>query len=200
LFTAACCRRLWPHLSREAHRVVEAAERYADRMDDEDELVKAVKVFTGWQGKLTLETWLRARRLFHPALPDFDTATTAMRLVLGAVWGDLGVFGRLSLLSRSVKRGQRTAERRAQCSLLRCITGNPSHTLPSVSFSEDVRGVAEATYETQDSDHYLVLADALEEDQLLHESWRRLSVSHLRQGGLPHAKGCHVVDWITGRE
>src|SRR5262245_51348680 len=76
LFTAACCRRLWPHLSREAHRVVEAAERYADRMDDEDELVKAVKVFTGWQGKLTLETWLRARRLFHSRLPDLDTSTT----------------------------------------------------------------------------------------------------------------------------
>ena len=97
-------------------------------------------------------------------------------------------------------------EYKIQAALLREIFGNPFHPLPPIRFPASVRGVAGSVYQSQDAGEYLILADALEDsgclEQHLDSSWLDpvtglyLPLLHLRQPEHPHAKGCHVVDWI----
>ncbi len=77
--------------------------------------------------------------------------------------------------------------------MLRCIFGNPGRPLPPCSFPAHVTGLArsiDATFPAVSEDD-AVLADALEE---LGEAD---AAAHCRTE--LHAKGCHVLDWFTGR-
>jgi hypothetical protein len=77
---------------------------------------------------------------------------------------------------------------------LRCISGNPFRPLPPRTFPVHVIGLAQSIYATFPtvSPEYAILADALEE---LGEAE---AAAHCHQE--LHARGCHVVDWITGRK
>jgi hypothetical protein len=72
--------------------------------------------------------------------------------------------------------------------------GNPWRPLPPRAFPAHVTGLARTIYAAFPavSPEYAILADALEE---LGEAD---AAAHCRTG--LHARGCHVVDWITGKK
>jgi hypothetical protein len=80
-----------------------------------------------------------------------------------------------------------------QAILLRCIVGNPWRPLPPRTFAAHVAGLARSISDSFPavSPEYAILADALEE---LEEAQ---AAAHCRTE--PHARGCHVLDWLTGR-
>src|SRR5262249_52939444 len=81
-------------------------------------------------------------------------------------------------------------ERQWQCSLLRCIVGNPFAPLLDRNFPGHVPGIARtitATFPAVAQD-YSILADALEEES------EDQAAAHCRQP--EHAEGCHVLEWI----
>src|SRR5262249_32746030 len=115
-----------------------------------------------------------------------------------------GVEELLSCLSRSVKRGRRTAERREQCALVRCIFGNPFRASPAVEpwGGGGVRKLAQAADDKRempggmlDNARLAVLSDAMAEAGCDDESL----LEHLRHEG-PHSRGCHVVDCLLHKQ
>jgi hypothetical protein len=95
---------------------------------------------------------------------------------------------------RSGRSRQRAIRPEAETAFLRCLFGNPWRPLPPRPFPVHVVGLAQSIYAAFPavSPEYAILADALEE---LGEAD---AAAHCRTG--LHAKGCHLLDWITGRE
>lgn len=58
----------------------------------------------------------------------------------------------------------------------------------SIVFSNEIIGLAQEVYDKQNNDVRLILADALEDDNLIEQA------NHLRSG--EHCKGCWVIDQI----
>jgi hypothetical protein len=92
-------------------------------------------------------------------------------------------------------------EAAAQANLLRCIFGNPFRSptvIPAAVRAWNGRAVprlAESIYEGRTFDRLPVLADALEEAGCTDADL----LTHCRAGG-EHARGCWVVDLLTGRQ
>jgi hypothetical protein len=80
------------------------------------------------------------------------------------------------------------------CLLMRCLFGNPWRPRPPRTFPAHVTGLAQSIDAAFPgvSPEYAILADALEELGEVE------AAAHCRTE--LHAKGCHVLDWITGRE
>jgi hypothetical protein len=92
-----------------------------------------------------------------------------------------------------VLNGDGKTEARLQPRLLRCLFGNPWRPPQPRTFPAHVVGLARSIYAAFPavSDDYAIPADALEE---LGEAE---TAAHCRTE--LHAKGCFVLDWITGR-
>src|SRR5262249_45353425 len=75
-----------------------------------------------------------------------------------------------------------------------CLFGNPFRPPAARPFPAHVAGLAQTIYDSFPavSEDYAILADALEE---LSEAE---AAAHCRQE--LHARGCHVIDWITGKK
>jgi hypothetical protein len=86
---------------------------------------------------------------------------------------------------------------REQAGLLRCIFGNPHRplTLPPSLLTDSIVHLASAIYHDRAWDQLPILADALEENGVADEA----TLAHCRVDTL-HARGCHVVDAILGKE
>ncbi len=89
-------------------------------------------------------------------------------------------------------------ERVAQAELIRDIFPNPE--LPSLQFdpswlNDDVQRLAEHMYETENFSEIPILADALEEAGCSEPH----ILDHCRNG-LPHVRGCWVVDGLLGKK
>lgn len=91
-----------------------------------------------------------------------------------------------------------------QATLLRCIFGNPfrSGSFDRAWLTADVASLAQAAYEHRtlpegslDTQRLLVLADALEETGCTDED----ILSHLREWGGVHVRGCWVLDLLLGK-
>jgi hypothetical protein len=93
----------------------------------------------------------------------------------------------------AVLHGDGKTEARLQPHWLRCLFGNPWRPLPPRPFPAHVSALARSIYAAFPvvSQEYAILADALEE---LGEAD---AAAHCRSE--LHARGCHVLDWITGR-
>jgi hypothetical protein len=213
LFACACCRSLLDLLDGEvAHEAIGVSEQYADGQVDKGELERA-------QMLVTLEDVGRRRFSFanlEHAKVQAEMALSAA-LQLQPMNGARNAAHHSSIAAAVRDAGNLhspqwtslfQAERKKRSELLREIFGNPLRPLPSLTFPNLVRGVAEAAYQAQEPSHYLVLADAVEEhgqlEQKLGRSWwdaetgQSLPVLHLRRAGPAHVKGCHVVDWLRG--
>jgi hypothetical protein len=94
----------------------------------------------------------------------------------------------------AVLHGDGKTEARAQPRLLRCLFGNPFRPLPRRPFPAHVVGLAQSIYAgfPAVSADYAILADALE------EMGEAEAAAHCRTE--LHAKGCHVLDWITDKK
>jgi hypothetical protein len=189
LFAAACCRRVWHHLTEEqSRRAVDVAERFADGGATTGQRAAALR---------------EARK--YPAR-DTEAATYAAaaakyaadRRALSAAW-----YAAEAAACHGGQRKARPAEEKAQAALLRCIIGNPFRplTLSPAWQTPQVVALAQAAYEqrdlpagTLDLTRLAVLADALEEAGCTGQT----ILGHLRRPG-PHVRGCWVVDLLLGK-
>src|SRR5262249_3269593 len=94
------------------------------------------------------------------------------------------------------------AERHGQCTLLRCIFGNPLRAPPPIDPSwlrwndGTVRRIAQGIYDERAFDRMGILADALldagcDNDDML---------THCREQDGVHSKGCWVLDLLLNKE
>jgi hypothetical protein len=186
LFACGCCRLMWEWLTepRLRHAVL-IAERFAEGDAEKEDLEAAARVrelglshgrltanAPGWEQRCAalLAQATTAPRAFSAA---FDVTATALPLPDNGA----GEPGRQAL----------------RCDLLRCVFGNPFRPLAARKLPPHVVGLASDCYTAFPavSERFALLADALAdlgEDE---------AAAHCRTGA--HIKGCHVVDWATGR-
>jgi hypothetical protein len=199
LFAVACCRRIWPLLTRwRSRQAVEVTERFADGRADANELAAANELAR--QAALEIQgphAEVRGGRLSlcRAALAAW-AASAQLRLVCAA----------RSFAAKSVPK--RPGEEAAQAALLRCIIGPTLfRPLPPVAnailawIDGTVRRLAAAIYEdrclpegTLDMGRLAVLADALEEAGCTEVE----ILGHLRGPG-PHVRGCWPIDALLGK-
>jgi hypothetical protein len=92
--------------------------------------------------------------------------------------------------------GETSAEREAQCMILRDLVGNPFRPITPYAewLSMTVTRLAETIYTDRTFDRLPILADALEETGCDNAD----ILNHCRQPG-EHVRGCWVVDLILGK-
>jgi hypothetical protein len=204
LFACGCCRLIWHLLKDErARRVVEAAEAFAEGVSNESQLETAYELGSllcqeaevsplPYYQKWALEGGAQAVS-FAAGLPALYTQD-----IEGAAgWAVHAVVGNQSL-DDPVQEAERLAsypvEQGKQVALARDLFGNPFRPLPTRQFPPHVVALATDCYACfpQVTDQFLILADALE------ELGAGEPAAHCRAP--LHAKGCHVLDWILGKE
>ncbi len=219
LFTGAACRRIWHLLTDErSRRAVEVAERYADGRASEWEMQAAEQ---DAESAVAAAGQTAAAAHFASVLslgPSFtfhertlasvaaEAASTASEhpFFLNECAGSSAEAMSWNDRSRQSDPSQRDAERAAQAVLLRDIFGNPFRPKPALAAGvlawNDgcVVQLATGIYEDRDfsSERMGVLADALEEAGVTDEE----ILAHCRGRGIVHARGCWLIDLLTGRK
>jgi hypothetical protein len=188
LFGCACVRRVWGDLADERLRQAAlVAERFADGLATARQLEaarkKAARLCEGVgdiiadHGPMAVASLCeRPAGWFIPAESTGAVAAEA-RSDEGASWGVA-----------------HKEEQRAQVGAIRDIFGNPFRPPRPRAFPAHVVGLAQECYDAfpELSERFPILADALDD---LGEGQ---AAEHCRQDG--HVKGCHVLDWVLGRE
>jgi hypothetical protein len=213
LFAAACCRRIWPHLTDESDRTaIDLVEQVADKQAKLTALRTAQTLCsdvvlrpnyyhndTGaysqyysyqWPFWITVnpESMMVARPTYHATAPN--------------PWGDPyhTANDARAVLYFKVDPQATETEQLAQCALLRDIIGvrliRP--TIPAAwlaACNRTVPRLAQAIYVERAFDRLPILADALEEAGCDNAD----ILNHCRQPG-DHVRGCWVVDALLGKE
>ena len=189
LFSVACCRQVWKHLTdARARAAVRVAEQYADRKVTRKRLTEVRKAAR--QAVLDQQGSYWRQRAFHAALDCVEADFPSM------VYAGQNAYGAVLCHPRSnVEKSQSIQQN--QCSLLRCITGNPFHsaTIAPTWLTSTVIFIAHAIYEKRAFDRMPILADALEETGCDQPD----ILAHCRQPG-DHVRGCWIVDLILGKQ
>ncbi|HEY7312362.1 MAG TPA: hypothetical protein VH643_23565 [Gemmataceae bacterium] len=215
LFACACCRRGWDWLDDEcARQAVEIAERDADGLAGAEDLAVA------W------ETFRRLDKLFHPARYDvpsswadwvaYDNAWHAARNICwpfviatkdvtskkaAKEYRQKGIGGKaVGRMAGEASRAAVQAAIKAECALIRDIFGNPCHPTTNsptwLSWHDGLLvSMARRMYDSRDFSDMPVLADGLEEAGCANQD----VLSHCRQQGDVHVRGCWVVDSLLGK-
>jgi hypothetical protein len=186
LFACGCCRLCWHLLSDERFRsAVEVAERRVDgRAGDEEVREVGTRSFgvlahfshRGVRGKLAMAA---SRAAVYP-----DTTS-----------------GARSRLASSIRDSSRLQRRQviaaAQCDLIRDLFGNPfeRQAFDPAWLTPIVVELARAIYDHRDYEKMPFLGDALEDAGCANSR----VLEHCRTGPV-HARGCWVLDALTGRE
>jgi hypothetical protein len=187
LFGCACCRRVW-HLLRDrrSRQAVEAAERFADGLTFKEVL------------SCLAERAGAALRDDRTDLGDWDAAAAAASVAHGDIKAQIqrvmAEAASAPLNDFTVDSGAVIArENAALADLLRCVCG-PFRRRSAHAFPAHLVGLAWECYEAFPpvAPQYVLLADALDD---LDEP---ALAEHCRQP--LHARGCHVLDGILGRE
>jgi hypothetical protein len=197
LFGIACCRQVWRYLADERSRnAVRVAEGAADGLLDEAAWEAARSAARTVYCKYDVEhlTLLCAAEAVYQLFSHVARSAEAAADSAAAASG--GIVHRPTFL----------AEQGFQASLLRDIFRNPFYppaAIDPIWLTWDngiVRRLAEDAYEHRvlpsghlDPVRLGVLADALEEARA-----DASLLEHLRGPG-PHVRGCHIVDYLTGR-
>jgi hypothetical protein len=206
LVACACCRRLWHLLTDERSRAaVEAGERFADDPTSRRELRAARRQARAASRNAAEAFWPSSygRRTAQQAAlaAAGTTAKNVVRTIINtvnaaavAVAETAGLAGARRGAYAATRQAALAAEQHAQAALVREIVGNPFRPLPRRSFPAHVVGLARSCYDAfpATGPEYAILADGLEELGEVE------AAAHCRQEG--HARGCHVVDWITAGE
>jgi hypothetical protein len=187
LFACACCRRFEERLpSDAARRVLEAAERAADREASVEELADARAAVELLQPRDAAE-WA-----------SNCASCTACR---SAEQAALSAYSTSAMVARALGQAEETIDP-YYASLLRDIVGNPFRavTVPEAARTPAVVALAQAAYRERplpggrlDAVRLAVLAEALEE-----VGANAALAAHLRSPG-PHVRGCWALDHVLGR-
>jgi hypothetical protein len=201
LFSVACCRHIWHLLSDPLlPRAVEVAERHAAGRDSRKELRAAAHALRHMHDASLRESSTDCA--LHAVSYACRSVDSLYQVGTMAAWAVF--YARAD--SRNGSADAERAEESFQCVVLRDIFGSlpfrPSLSLaPSVLAWGDGCIVKLATniYEerslpegTLDGGHLAILADALEEAGCHDEE----ILSHLRQQGASHYRGCWVIDLL----
>src|SRR5262245_11458144 len=187
LFAVGICRRYWGSLNQErTRRAVEVAERYADGMAGEDELLGVHQV-SDHEFHVVIST---GDPRTAPGIACLPEAASAARSVL-SICSSVGPGFSFKLWTFKKRRKQ---TRRAHLDLLRDIFGNPFR---PVTFAPEWRtdtalSLARQMYESRDFSLMPILADALQDADCDNED----ILNHCRDTDATHVRGCWVVDLV----
>lgn len=205
LFVCACARQLWDvYHDERSRRGIEASERFADGEAGEAERRAA------WVAALEAQadaSWDATREAIAAAwAAHADVTVGAIHVIEDVARVHARRAAREAAAKgqwRAVRQARDTAAlvvRARQCDLLRDLFGNPWRPVPVAPAwlawsGGTVPRMARAIYDGRRFDDLPYLADALEEagcdDGAL--------LAHCRQRG-EHARGCHVVDLLLGKD
>ena len=190
LFGCFSCRQLWEQMTDERSRhAVEVAERLADDAATSAELKQAVE-------------GARLAFMAAPRAPRSGDVHRRAAWIAGAVLsGEWRNFTCRNVFYESASAAQKAlslSRRRVQADGLRCIFGDlfrPVAVDPAwLTWNEGTVGrVARSIYDERAWDQLPVLGDALEDAGCTNED----VLAHCRGPG-PHARGCWVVDLVSG--
>jgi hypothetical protein len=218
LFAVACCRRIWPLLLKAQSRMaVEVLEEYIEGVIGSEGLAIAARVAhiapkyqaptdNGW----AIAAAATAVAAYVPPEhrdPWEAPIRCAKYTALGAVWA-LGNAADPD--GPGDRRYAATKREEAKlCQILRCIFPNPFLPPPRIElgwllWNDGIVGrLAEAAYQERqlpsghlDPARLAVLADALEDAGCAEPTL----LSHCRDGGAVHVRGCFVLDLLLGKE
>jgi hypothetical protein len=226
LFAVACCRRVWECIPPGvARRAAEAAERSADGATDPDEregLLQELRAGAGTEGNLyaalgdgterlrsfrdesgspeEMAAWALELRWEFPWVVASGAAALRAGVEVAAElrWGTWPDRWRREL-AEAEWWSRKADELAVQCTLLRCLFGNPwrpNPPLPPAVLAWNDRLVvrlARAIYDERRWPDLPLLADALLDAGCDDEALLR----HCRDGG-EHARGCWAVDLVLG--
>ena len=206
LFACACCRQVWPALTDErSRRAVLVAERFVDGAATQEE--RAAAWSAAWAA-----AWAAARDAVGSAAwaavgsAAWAAAGAAARDAVGSAAWDAAWDAAWSAAWAAAGAAAGAAARKTQAALLRCLFGNPWRPADCGWDSGEVwRGdwlitgqvlnLARTIYADRDFAALGILADALEEAGCQDAA----VLGHCRGPG-PHARGCHALDLVLGKE
>jgi hypothetical protein len=207
LFAVACVRRIWHLLEDErSHKAVEVAERFADRMATQKELLSAVYPAreatnspVGNRSATGAAAW--AADPEAPTAAENASWAAAAAVAVAFPWK---ADPKARLGTRAWEQDPAAALRRSeelnrQSQLLRDILGNPFRPA-TINFrcllwnGGAVVRLAQAVYDDRRFGDLPILADALEAAGCTDPT----ILGHCRSGG-EHFRGCWVVDLLLGR-
>jgi hypothetical protein len=198
LYACGCCRLVWPLLTDPRSRAaVEAAESYADGLIGVGELRAAYRAAHAAaraaqrrRGQASGSTLPPEAQAEHAAKAAVRAATQKDALLASAeVW-----------LASGRTWDERGPVRRSEASLLRCLFGNPFRPVSADPAwlawnGGTIPRLAGTIYADRAFGRLPVLADALEEAGCTNAE----VLAHCRGPG-PHAKGCWLLDLVSGRQ
>ena len=201
LFGCACCRRFWHLMPEPNRRLVEVLERYVDGQATEDRWSSALRSRvsiddTGWNTKSkTLESYV----LYLAA-----EAVETLVMTIAPIGLPSAVSEALAYVATPQTYPKETQEWHAvkrieaafQAELLRDVFGPLARPLPfhTAWLTDEVRAIAQSTYDNQNYAAMPKLADALERAGCRNEA----VLGHCR-GTSPHVRGCWVIDLLLGK-
>jgi len=218
LFAAACCRRVWQHMSRpESRAAVETAELFADGRAGKEDRIRAWKAAMRAVDSLDVGDRIRWRAaaagaalsLFNP-FDGVDVILYYVPDVAGAVASRAAGLDPQEAwyTNHPTSNNASFAEAAALAGLMRDVLGpllfRGIEARPAWASWNDcaVPKLAQAAYDERtlpdghlDPGRLAILADALEEAGCSVPD----ILDHLRGQG-PHVRGCWVVDLLTGRQ
>jgi hypothetical protein len=187
LFAVACCRTVEHLMRRRASRAaVGAAERYADGLAGEPEVVRAWQAVTMF--KLPIPGDL-IRGLFEPRAAGAAASWSVAR----PAYPERAV----EQVLRSQPAGERGVAAERYCAFLRDVVGPLAFRLGYFKAkwrTDTTIALARQMYESRDFGAMPILADALQDAGCEVED----IVNHCRGSG-PHVRGCWVVDLALGK-
>jgi hypothetical protein len=207
LFACACVRRVWHLLGAQGRRLVEAAERYADKRCRVRELDAGIQAsFREAHGQSTpAAAGGRANRRARARAGARELAREAARAAGGycgfsaafAVLRPTAVAAKRELRASSLRANAVAEESRAQADLLRDILANLfcPQTAPAFGGGAGALAIAGAIYADGSFGDLPVLADALEDAGCTEAEL----LGHLRSPG-PHVRGCWALDLILSKD
>jgi hypothetical protein len=219
LFAVACCRRVWASLEHEEFReAVLKAEAYADGLVDRAEMLaaheKARPIFihlhdgrdNGPGGARTASAFPSPRKSIFERIADaLDDPWWEDELDRGDPLGPAFVTARHAARAAAHLQGVKNildspatiAEHREQTALVRCLFGNPFHPRPARGdwLTAEVKALADAIYAGRAFERMGSLAEALE-----HSGCTSVAAIEHCRSGTQHARGCWVVDFLSGKE
>ncbi len=210
LFACACCRRIWeliPHeIGREAILIAEAhADDHASESDIRrvtDSLRDLPDPYFGSFGRFAeiLRSEAGAESMVS-VLEDHDQRDTAALLACYSALLLPQFISPIAEAARSMTSSEKryevaAEEQKAHCDLIREIFGNPfrHREFDARWKNETTQKLARSMYDDRTFQIMPILGDAIEEAGCTDDTL----LSHCRDEGITHVRGCWVVDSVLG--
>lgn len=190
LFAAACCRQVRTLPDPRLARVIEIAERFADRQAEYSDLIPEMETaysVVEWAARHDMSSWQS-----HAA--EVVVAAASLQV---EEYSAINEFLELARVEAGADAPPPQA-RRLLADLVREIAGypfRPSHFSPEWRTDTAV-ALARQLYESRDFGAISILADALQDAGCDSED----ILSHCRDSNAAHVRGCWVVDLVLGKE